>query len=138
VNHYLEIQQTRFGDRLRICREVDPAVISARVPPLILQPLVENAIRYGIEPRETGGVVTIRASREGDFLGLEVCDDGEGFSGGQLLRAGNGVGLSNTVARLQTLYGDSHQFKLTANEPRGARVKIEIPLRLSPLPLPVL
>lgn len=136
LDRYLEIQQTRFGSRLRICRYVDSAVMNARVPPLILQPLVENAIRYGIEPRETGGVVTIRAVREGDFLGLEVSDDGAGFSGGQLLRPGNGVGLANTTARLQTLYGDSHQFKLTANQPSGACVKIEIPFRLSPVPTP--
>lgn len=132
LDRYLEIQQTRFGSRLRICRDVDSAVMDARVPPLILQPLVENAIRHGIEPRETGGVVTIRAVREGDFLNLEVSDDGAGFSGGQLLRPGNGVGLSNTMARLQTLYGDSHQIKLTANEPTGACVKIEIPFHLSP------
>lgn len=134
LDRYLEIQQTRFGSRLRICRDVDPMVMDARVPPLILQPLVENAIRYGIEPREAGGVVTIRALQKGDFLDLEVSDDGAGFSGGQLLRPGNGVGLTNTTARLQTLYGDLHQFKLTANQPSGACVKIEIPFRLSPVP----
>jgi two-component system, LytTR family, sensor kinase len=132
VERYLEIQQARFGDRLRICREVDSTVLEALVPPLILQPLVENAIRYGIESRETGGTVMIRAQREGPVLGMQISDDGEGFSGGQLLGAGSGIGLSNTKARLQELYGDNHQFKLTANEPAGARVQIEIPFRLAP------
>jgi two-component system, LytTR family, sensor kinase len=101
------------------------------VPPLILQPLVENAIRYGIESRETGGAVTIRASREREVLHLEISDDGDGFKGGQLLGSKNGIGLSNTKTRLQELYGDKHLFKLTVNHPAGACVKIEIPFRLS-------
>ena len=132
VDRYLEIQQTRFGDRLRIHREVEAGIMDALVPPLILQPLAENAIRYGIEPREAGGTVSIRAARTGSALRLEVSDDGAGFKGGELLRAGNGIGLSNTKTRLQELYGDRHQFKLTANQPAGACVKIEIPVRFPP------
>jgi two-component sensor histidine kinase len=130
VDRYLEIQKTRFGDRLQIHMEVDTGVLEALVPPLILQPLVENAIRYGIEARETGGNVTIRASRAQAALQLEISDDGDGFKGGQLLGLQNGIGLSNTKSRLQELYGDQHQFKLTANQPAGARVFIEIPLRI--------
>ena len=129
LEHYLEIQQTRFGERLKIRREVEPAVLDALVAPLILQPLVENAIRHGIESRESGGTIMIRATREKDVLCLEISDDGEGFSGGQLLRPGNGVGLCNTEARLQALYPGNYQFKLTANEPTGARVSIDIPFR---------
>ena len=131
LEHYLEIQQTRFGDRLKISREIEPGAPDALVPPLILQPLVENAIRHGIEPRESGGTLTIRAALKDDCLRLEISDDGAGFSGGQLLRPGNGVGLSNAKARLQTLYGDKHQFTLMANQPTGASVIIEIPFRLS-------
>jgi two-component system LytT family sensor kinase len=131
VDRYLEIQQTRFGDRLQINREMNSTAMDALVPPLILQPLVENAIRYGIESRETGGTVTIRALQQDDILHLEVSDDGEGFKGGQLLGGINGVGLSNTKARLQELYGNKHQFKLTTNQPTGACVKIELPFRLS-------
>lgn len=131
LDHYLEIQQTRFGNRLKICRDVEPGASDALVPPLILQPLVENAIRHGIEPRERGGTVAIRAARKNGCLHLEISDDGAGFSGGQLLRPGNGVGLSNTEARLQTLYGQKHQFTLKANQPTGASVTIEIPFRLS-------
>ena len=128
VDLYLEIQQTRFGSRLRIQREIDSQSVDALVPPLILQPLVENAIRYGLEHREAGGTVTIRVLPIGGMLHLEVCDDGEGFKGGQLLAARNGVGLSNTKARLQELYGEKHQFKLVANQPAGACVIIEIPI----------
>ena len=131
LDRYLEIQQTRFGDRLQIHREVDSEVRAALIPPLILQPLVENAVRYGIEPRRVGGTVTIRASRVGAVLRLEISDDGKGFSWTQLLQLGNGVGLSNTKARLQELYGPRHQFKQTLNHPTGACVKIEIPFRLS-------
>jgi two-component sensor histidine kinase len=129
VDLYLQIQQARFGSRLRIQREMDPQSVDALVPPLILQPLVENAIRYGVEPREAGGTVTLRILPIGGMLHLEICDDGEGFKGGQLLGARNGVGLSNTKARLQELYGENHQFKLVANQPAGACVIIEIPIR---------
>ena len=132
IDHYLEIQQTRFGDRLRIRREIEATVMDALVPPLILQPLVENAVRYGIEPREEGGTLTLQASRRGDVLCLKIWDDGGGFSGGRLLSAGNGVGLANTKARLQELYGDRHRFKLTAGEPHGACASMEIPFRRSP------
>lgn len=131
VDRYLEIQETRFGDRLRIHRDIESTVMDALVPPLILQPLVENAIRYGVESRETGGTITLSAFREGTVLHLEICDDGEGL-GGQMLGAGNGIGLSNTKARLQELYGSKHQFVITARHPTGVRVKIEIPFHLSP------
>jgi hypothetical protein len=127
VERYLEIQKTRFDGRLQICREIDATVLEALVPPLILQPLVENAVRHGIEAREGSGTVSIRATRSVDMLRLEIADDGEGFKGGQLLEIQKGIGISNTKARLQELYGDNHQFKLTANEPLGACVRIEIP-----------
>jgi hypothetical protein len=132
VDRYLEIQQARFGDRLHVRREVQPNSMNALVPPLLLQPLVENALRYGVETRERGGMIAVQASRQGDTLHLEVSDDGQGFGSRHLLGGGNGVGLSNTIARLQTLYGENHQFKLTANQPTGACVKIEIPFRIVP------
>ena len=131
VDRYLEIQQTRFGDRLHVRREVDPKTMDALVPPLILQPLLENAIRHGIESREAGGTVTVQAVREGDLLRLQISDDGEGFKGGQLMEIQTGIGLSNTKTRLQELYGDKHQFKMTANQSTGVCVEIEFPFRLS-------
>ncbi len=134
VSRYLDIQQTRFGGRLRVQREIDPAADGAMVPPLLLQPLVENSIRHGIETRECGGLVTIRVQRHEEMLRLEVCDDGGGFSGRELLAMSEGIGLSNTKARLQALYGEGHQFRLIANTPTGARVSIEIPFRTNETP----
>ena len=134
VARYLEIQQARFGERLRVCREIDLQNMNALVPPLILQPLVENAIRYGIESRETGGTITIRAAREGEVLRMEVADDGAGFNEAQLFGGRIGIGLSNTRNRLQELYGEKHQFRLTVNHPTGACVKMEIPFCLAPTP----
>jgi sensor histidine kinase YesM len=131
VDRYLEIQQTRFGERLHLLREVDPGLMDALLPPLLLQPLVENAIRYGIESSVAGGTISLRAIQSASALRLEVCDSGDGLKAGQLLAAGSGVGLANTKARLQELYGDKHRFKLIASQPAGACVEIEIPLHLS-------
>jgi len=130
VDCYLEIQETRFGDRLKIQREIDGAVLDASVPALILQPLVENAVRYGIEPLEAGGTVTLKAWRSGDILRLQVSDTGPGFDQVSQSNSGSGIGLSNTRARLRTLYGDKHRFQLTNAVPRGACVSIEIPFQL--------
>ena len=129
VDRYLEIQQARFGDRLRFRRDVEPAARDAMVPPFILQPLVENSIRHGIEARESGGTVILRARKCAGKLHLEVSDDGGGFRDGELLSRTEGVGLSNTKARLQALYGEQHLFCLTQNHPAGACVTIEIPFR---------
>jgi two-component sensor histidine kinase len=127
---YLEIQQTRFGERLRIQKEIDPAVLDVAVPTLILQPLVENSVRHGIEPRETGGTILIRALRQDNSLRVEVRDDGEGLKGGQLAAIREGVGLSNTKARLQELYGDAHRFQITPNADGGLTVAVEFPWRM--------
>ncbi|MGD0815509.1 MAG: histidine kinase [Verrucomicrobiota bacterium] len=134
VNRYLDIQQTRFGGRLRVEREIDPRAEGAMVPPLLLQPLVENSIRHGFETRESGGVVTIRIQRREEMLRLEVCDDGGGFTGRELLARSEGIGLSNTKARLQALYGERHEFRLIANRPTGVCVHIEIPFRTKEAP----
>jgi LytS/YehU family sensor histidine kinase len=126
---YLEIQQTRFGGRLRIQKEIDSAALNVPVPTLILQPLVENSVRHGIEPRETGGTILIRAVRRDNFLRFEVRDDGEGLKAGQLTALREGVGLSNTKARLQELYGDAHRFQITPNAEGGLTVAVELPWR---------
>jgi two-component sensor histidine kinase len=127
---YLEIQQARFGDRLRIQKEIEPGALDVAVPTLILQPLVENSVRHGIEPRETGGAILIRASGHGNSLRLEVCDDGEGLKSGQLAALREGVGLSNTKARLHELYGDAHRFQIAPNAGGGLTVAVELPWRV--------
>jgi two-component sensor histidine kinase len=129
---YLEIQQARFGQRLRVQKEVDPAALNIAVPALILQPLVENSIHHGIEPRETGGMIFIRAQHQDSSLRFEIRDDGEGLKANQLTALREGVGLSNTKARLQELYGDAHRFRITPNSEGGLTVAVELPWREAP------
>ena len=126
---YLEIEQTRFQDRLTVQFDIDPRTLDARVPNLILQPLVENAIRHGIAPRSAPGRVEVRARRKGGLLQLQVIDDGPGVSAGAERRPRSGIGLSNTRARLQQLYGPRHRFELRNAPQGGLLVTLAIPLR---------
>jgi signal transduction histidine kinase len=125
ARRYLEIEQIRFGDRLTVDEDVEPAALSARVPPLLLQPLVENAVQHGIMPREDGGTLRIEARRVGEHLLLRIADDGPGPPAP--VDASGGVGLSNTRARLQSLYSDNHRFALERADGGGCVVRIEIP-----------
>jgi len=127
LKRYLEIEQTRFGNRLTVKMEIAPETLEAQVPNLILQPLVENAIRHGIEPRSKPGYVELRAQRQNGALILEVCDNGSGLVQGEPVR--EGVGLSNTRARLRELYGDAHQFELRPGPSGGLVVHVMIPFR---------
>lgn len=123
---YLAIERVRFGDRLEVALEVPAALAQARVPQFVLQPLVENAIRHGIAPRSRPGRITIRASREGETLVLEVRDDGAGFDG---LR--EGLGLRNTRERLRMLYHEDQSFDIFTVPDKGTAVVLRIPLRLA-------
>jgi signal transduction histidine kinase len=127
LERYLEIEQTRFGERLKVKMEIGPETSGALVPSLILQPLVENAIRHGIEPQALAGVVRLSACCEGGQLRLRVSDNGVGLRAGQPVT--EGVGLSNTRARLQQLYGAAHQFHLSNGADGGLAVDIVMPLR---------
>jgi LytS/YehU family sensor histidine kinase len=124
VRGYVEIEQMRLGDRLRVQWEIDPEELQARVPSLILQPLVENAIQHGIAATGQAGVVTIRARRHGGFLQLQVHDTGPGINQAAPARA-EGIGLSNTRARLERLYGDRQSLDLDAHA--GWLVSMRIP-----------
>ena len=127
LQNYLEIEQIRFGSHLTVQTDVPQDTLDARVPNLILQPLVENAIRHGIEPHAKPGLIGLRAQRVNGSLTLDVCDNGGGLETAAPLS--EGVGLSNTRARLRTLYGEAHQFEL-ANRPEGGlRVRLTIPFR---------
>lgn len=127
IDRYLEIQQIRFQDRLAVKTHVPVEALDALVPNLLLQPLVENAIRHGIAPRHGPGTIEIRAAVVDSRLHLEVRDDGPGLPRAGELR--EGLGLSNTRARLAQLYGPSHRFELLGGEPQGLRVRIEVPAR---------
>jgi len=127
LNRYLEIEKTRFGDRLTVRLDIAPETLDALVPNLVLQPLVENAIRHGIEPRAKPGRIDLRARRENGRLKLEVCDNGVGLPSGRIPE--EGVGLSNTRARLQQLYGERHLFALGNTAGGGLTVSVELPFR---------
>jgi sensor histidine kinase YesM len=138
LRRYVEIQQFRFSDRLRVELAVDPRARRALVPSFLLQPLVENSIHHGIAPRASGGSVRVLVEREGDTVLLTVTDDGIGAgAGGRMRRSGDGVsgasgggvGLGNTRARLRHLYGDAHRFEAGARPEGGFEVHIEIPFR---------
>ncbi|HET6892153.1 MAG TPA: histidine kinase [Pyrinomonadaceae bacterium] len=127
LKNYLEIEQTRFQDRLAIRIEIEPRVLDARVPNLILQPLLENAIRHGVAPRRQHGLIEISAAREDGMVSLKVRDNGPGLQSGEHLS--KGVGLSNTQARLDQLYGPRHRFELKDAAGGGLEVIISIPFR---------
>ena len=127
AERYLAIEQLRIGTRLSIAIDVEEEVLEAAVPRLLLQPLLENAVRHGIEPCATAGELRLTARRNGAaLLRIEVLDDGPGPAIGEFRK---GVGLANTRARLRHLYGDRHRLTLEPREPRGARVTIELPFR---------
>jgi LytS/YehU family sensor histidine kinase len=126
---YLEIEQVRFQDRLTVRMDVEPETLDARVPNLILQPIVENAIRHGIVARIAPGRIEIRASRGDGTLQLQVKDNGPGLSSSQdsAGKLRGGLGLANTRARLEQLYGPSHRFDLSDAAGGGLQVTLEIP-----------
>jgi two-component system LytT family sensor kinase len=127
---YLDIEQVRFEDRLRIEIDLDEGARRALIPSLLLQPLVENAIKYAIAPSEDGGTITIRARVIGAMLEIRVCDTGPGLAESAARNGtgqGRGVGLRNTQERLRALYGDQHAFRLENLEPHGLCVTLELP-----------
>jgi two-component system, LytTR family, sensor kinase len=128
LDRYLEIEQARFGDRLLVLKEIDPLVLDAQVPNLILQPLVENAIRHGIEPHARKGEIGLSARRENDLLCIEVRDNGMGFNPDRG-PVEEGIGLSNTRARLAELYGAGHEFSFQNAPEGGLIVRLWIPCR---------
>ncbi len=129
LRRYLEIEQTRFADRLDVRMDVEPELLEARVPNLILQPLVENAIRHGVARSAAAGRIGIAAHRQNGSLRLEVTDDGPGLPRGASRPAREGVGLSNTRARLAQLYGPASQLTLANRGEGGLHVTLTIPYR---------
>jgi len=123
---YLDIERERLGKRLETVFKVDDAALEAQVPSLILQPLVENAIRHAVSPRHSGGRVTVEASKADRELLLRVIDDGNGLVGST---SGSGVGLANTRARLNHLYGELHSFRAGPGPQGGFEVEMRLPYR---------
>src|SRR5258708_3824161 len=129
LDRYLEIEQTRFADRLKVEKQISPDVERALVPYLILQPLVENAIRHGIEPREDQGNVVISARRSNGMLELRIIDNGNGFANPEGHPSREGIGLSNTRSRLRHLYGENFRLELADAAGGGLEAHIDIPYR---------
>jgi LytS/YehU family sensor histidine kinase len=125
---YLDIEKIRFQDRLNVTVEVDPDAMKHEVPNLILQPLVENAVKHGVSHRSERGEIRIQAESAEDTLQLIVSDNGTGIADEIKAPIQEGVGLSNTRERLQRIYGASHRFLVDHLSGGGFRVLIEIPV----------
>lgn len=132
LQSYLEIEQIRFGSRLAVQMQIPPDLLAARVPNLILQPLLENAIRHGIEPHAKPGIIELRAQCANGELTLDVSDNGAGVSDANSIN--EGVGLSNTRTRLRSLYGGAHRFELCNRPEGGLRVRVTIPYQTEEKP----
>jgi hypothetical protein len=124
LRHYLQIEQARLGDRMHVQWDIAPQLDDALVPPMLLQPLAENAIRHAIAAKIAPGVLDVRAWSEGDTLHLAIRDDGAACAPSPR----EGVGLSNIRARLRLLYGDAHAFELIALPTGGTEARVRLPL----------
>ncbi|MFI5174223.1 MAG: sensor histidine kinase [Terriglobia bacterium] len=129
IDDYLDIEVTRFGhDKLRIEKSVDPDTISAVIPSMILQPIIENSIKHGLAPKIEGGTVSIRAYREDGHLVIKISDDGVGIPENQLETVyTEGIGISNVNERLKVVYGSEYQLQLKSENGRGTQTLIRIP-----------
>lgn len=123
---YLGLMSVRMGSRLSYSLQLPEALSAIRIPPMLLQPLIENAIKHGLEPKIDGGHVSVEARREADTLILSVADTGLGLE--EAAGHGTQVGLENIRERLQVLYGDAASFSLSPNEPCGALAQLKLPL----------
>jgi len=132
---YLSIEVVRFGaEKLRVEKQIDPATLQVPVPTMLIQPLVENSIKHGLEPRIAGGVITLRSRLEGGRLVIEVEDDGVGIAPGRAhssgVLQGTGIGMKNVRERLQVLYGETAQFDVRSQPGRGTKVTLAFPALL--------
>jgi len=132
TDDYLDIEVVRFGaEKLRVNKEIDPATLNILVPSILLQPLIENSIKHGLEPRINGGTITVRSRLQGDRAVIEIEDDGVGIgnhSSNALRHTGAGIGMKNVRERLDVLYGDQARFTLVSSPGRGTLISIEIPV----------
>jgi two-component system, LytTR family, sensor kinase len=130
MNLYLTTEKLRFGDRLKLEYAVEDTALEALVPSLLLQPLIENAVKYAVSPSEQGGTIRVEGRARGNMLELAVADDGPGLNTAAAPAAGRGVGLRNTRERLSVLYEDRHRFATIDNKP-GLRIELGLPLEVA-------
>ncbi len=128
VEDYLSIELVRFGDKLRVVKDIDPATLDMLVPSMLLQPLVENSIKHGISSKVAGGTITLRTWHAAGRLTVEVGDDGVGIPEAELSTIfGKGIGVSNVKERLKVLYNQDYRMLIDSQEGRGTRIEIELP-----------
>ena len=136
TDDYLDIEVVRFGDKLKVVKEIAEDTLTLEVPSMLLQPLIENSIKHGLEPRISGGTVTLRSRIVGSQLVIEIEDDGVGIEPGHdvaapvsgLVREGFGIGMKNVRERMEVLYGHEAQVDLVSRPGRGTRVRLVMPL----------
>jgi two-component system LytT family sensor kinase len=135
TDDYLDIEVVRFGAKLKVVKDIAEDTLPVVVPSMVLQPLIENSIKHGLEPRISGGTVTLRSRIVDGMLILEVEDDGVGMEPGGpvtsavsgVVREGSGIGMKNVKERMQVLYGDAAQVELVSRPGRGTRVRLMMP-----------
>jgi LytS/YehU family sensor histidine kinase len=128
LQRYIDIQKVRFGDRLRVSVDIPADLMDAQVPNLLLQPLVENAIKHGVSKRVVGGTVRVTGTRRDGSLCLSVYNDGPSFPKDWQTK-GTGVGLANLRTRLQILHGDASELQMRQAEAVGVEVVVTLPLK---------
>jgi two-component system LytT family sensor kinase len=136
TDDYLDIEVVRFGEKLRVVKEISPDTLDIVVPSMLLQPLIENSIKHGLEPRISGGTVILRSRIVADRLLLEIEDDGVGIEPGSattspvsgLVREGSGIGMRNVRERMHVLYGDEADVEIVSRPGRGTKVRLLMPL----------
>ncbi len=129
IDLYFDIQKIRFGDNLTIQRSIAPDAMDCSVPTLILQPLVENSLEHGIAKRQSGGVVELSAIKKDGSLLISIADNGPGMNGDPSASSHQGIGIRNTVSRLEKLYGTSSTFNVQSGPEGGTLVQLVIPFR---------
>lgn len=140
TDDYLDIEVVRFGEKLRVVKDIAPDTLDVIVPSMLLQPLIENSIKHGLEPRIDGGTVTVRSRIiEDGRLRLEVEDDGVGLEAGRaeatpgrLVRSSTGIGMKNVRERMQVLYGEGAEVEMESRPGRGTKVMLTMPVLESP------
>jgi two-component system, LytTR family, sensor kinase len=130
TDDYLAIEVVRFGEKLHVAKEIDPETLDLVVPSMVLQPLIENAIKHGLEPRISGGTVTLRSAMHDGRLRIEIEDDGIGMHADNPPQStnGTGIGIRNVRERLEVLYGDAAGFDIVSRPGRGTRITLDLPL----------
>jgi sensor histidine kinase YesM len=128
VQSYISLESKRLGERLTTTFQIDESLLSKPVPPMILQPLIENAIKHGIAPEEEGGSVCVHIQREANGMAFRISDTGVGLRGSDPMSTNHGVGLKNTDARLRKMYGDAAGLRIRQCVESGCEVTFTLPL----------